>query len=187
MKRLLRYATACALLVAMLGVLSTRFANARPQISPVPAEPIAVSDVIDRINSYARLSPGNAELVLDSVDASNDPTLRLELALLLTYGPPPVRDRLRGLRVFEDLVRDNDAHLITQATIGLIEVLIVHLRENVSLKADLDRTMMRLQHEQQARKAAEEKLEALRKIEQELGKIKEQSSDGEGDGQNRNG
>jgi len=187
MKCLLRYATACAVLVAMLGVLSTGFANAQAQTSPVPAEPIAVSDVIDRINSYARLSPRNAELVLDSVDASNDPTLRLELALLLIYGPQPVRDRLRGLRVFEELVRKNASHLITRPTIGLIEVLIVHLRENVSLKADLDRTMVRLEEEQQARKTAEEKLEALRKIEQELETIKEQSSDGEGDGQNPDG
>lgn len=177
------HATPWALLVVMLVMPPGGHANA--QASSATTEPISVSDVINRIKHYARLSPENAELVLDSVDASNDPAVRLELALLLSYGPQSIRDRMRGLRAFEALVRDNESHLVPVETIRLIEVLIIHLRENVSLKADLDEALIRLEREQQARKAVEEKLEALRKIEQELEAIKAQSADGEDDGKKR--
>lgn len=175
-------ATLAVVLVGLAGPV-----HAQRQQSAVPTEPISVSDVITRINSYARMSPENAELVLGSVDASNDPVVRLELALLLVYGPQPARDRVRGLRVLEGLVRDNDSKLIPEQTVGMIEVLMRHLREVIALESDLDRAMMRLEQETRARQAADEKLDALRQIEQELEAIKEENSGGEDDGQNRQG
>lgn len=174
-----------AALAVTLTLHAGRSAHAQQETSATASEPLSVSDVINRIHSYGRLSPENAELVLNSVDAANGPAVRLELALLLIYGPQSVQDRERGLRVLEGLVRDNDSSLIPERTVRLIEVLKLHLGEIVELQAEHEMAMSRLDQERQARQAADEKLDALRQIEQELEAIKEQNSAGEDDGQNR--
>ncbi|MEX2499327.1 MAG: hypothetical protein WD397_10685 [Wenzhouxiangellaceae bacterium] len=170
---------------ATLALHTGRPAHAQQETSATASEPLSVSDVINRIHSYGRLSRENAELVLNSVDAANGPAVRLELALLLIYGPQSMQDRERGLRVLEGLVRDNDSSLIPQQTVRLIEVLKLHLGEIVALEAEHEIAMSRLEQERRARQAADEKLESLRQIEQELEAIKEQNSAGEDDGKNQ--
>lgn len=171
--------------LAVLPVACVESAHAQQEARSVPTEPVSVSDVVNRIDAYGRMSPENAELVLGSVDASNGSAMRLELALLLVYGPRSVQDRPRGLRVLEGLVRDHDPSLIPEQTVRMIEVLMLHLREVVGLEAELDTALIRLELERQARRAADEKLDALRQIEQELEAIKEKNSSGEDDGQNQ--
>lgn len=179
-------AAMCATALTVTLALHTgRPVHAQQQTSATASEPLSVFDVINRIHSYGRLSPENAELVLNSVDAANGPAVRLELALLLIYGPQSVQDRERGLRVLEGLVRDNDSSLIPEQTVRLIEVLKLHLGEIVELQAGHEMALSRLDQERQARRAADEKLDALRQIEQELEAIKEQNPAGEDDGQNR--
>lgn len=188
MKSFHEQAFSFSMLVAILVTLSAGHAGsvqAQPAPASMPTEPISVSDVVNRIHGYGRLSSDNAELVLGSVDASSDSAMRLELALLLVYGPEPVQDRQRGLRVLEGLVRDHDPELIPEHTVRMIEALMPGLREVVALQADLDSAMLALEQERRARQAAEEKLEALRQIEQELEAIKENNSGSEDNGQNR--
>lgn len=185
MKSVYRNAFPLAVLVAISAMLPASCARpAQAQQTSTPTEPISVVDVVNRIHRYGRMSPDNAELILGSGDASSDSAMRLELALLLVYGPEPVRDRQRGLRVLEGLVRDHDPVLIPGPTVRMIEALIPTLREIVALEADLDATMLALEQERRARQSADETLEALRQIEQELEAIKGNNSGDEGDGQN---
>jgi hypothetical protein len=142
---------------------------------------LGVGDVLDQIERVRRLTPENADVLRTGLQGAGHPLAELELALLEVYGPEPVREldrgwnRLRTLTLPED--KPVDEH--TRALLGLLELHALQLQASAGHR---DRLLEALEAAREAHQETRRKLDALRRIEQQLDSADGNAGEPEPDG-----
>lgn len=152
-------------LVAGMGLGSAAGQTAFP--SPESGTEITVTDVLDRVERYARMKPDNAGLWQEGLQNMNHPLAEVELALMEIYGPHGIRDPDGGLARLNTLMnQDHDA--LPAETRRLLRVLADQAGDRIELERRRERLAESLDRERRAHLKTLEKLEALRQIERQL-------------------
>jgi hypothetical protein len=154
-------------LISVFYVTSTQAGAEEPSPQPAVEQWLGVGDVLDQIERVRRLTPESADLLRTGLQGAGQPLAELELALLEVYGPEPVRDLNRGWNRLRALTLPTDKPLDdqTRALLGLLELHALQLQASAGRQ---DRLLEALEAEREAHQETRRKLEALRRIEQQL-------------------
>lgn len=142
--------------------------------------PITAAEVVERTRRALSVPPDSAETWLKGVAGVDEPLARLEHGLLEALGPDPVRDRKTGLERLQEMLQ-LDSGLLEPEAAQTVRVLISLISTNTALATEIHRLRGELQAEREDHRRTREKLEALRKIDEQL----ESRNNGEDDGEPR--
>lgn len=158
---------ACLGMVAALAVAGTVEEGTEAGAAAADKEIPGVEDLLGRIARYRKLSPESAQVMQQALETTNDAVMEMDLALLEAFGPAPVHDPDRA-RTRLGWVLESGEPALQAAGQSLLEFIVVELerqqartRRHAELESELER-------ERAAHAETRDKLDALRRIDEEL-------------------
>lgn len=157
-----------ALLLSGCGLMPAEQDEGGSQVdTPVTIE-LAVSELVAVIHAVDQMPAAEALDLQADLSHRIDNDARLKLALLALYGPEEVAETEQGLAGLERLSRHPDAFRYAE-TQQLLLILQQHWATQRQLRARHRQLSQQLATEQAAHADTYEKLEALRRIEDDIG------------------
>lgn len=131
--------------------------------SAAHTDPVDATDILDRIERFGALSAENAALILEGLDSMDHPIAYLDAGLLRIYGPAPHRDLEQGILALKALL-DSDHPTLEDSARRLVGLVVDHTRHTLIFERRLRIQAEALERQREANRQAQEKLDALRRI-----------------------